>query len=268
MCRWLGVSKSGFYTWASRGVSQRYLEDQDLLKKITKVFEKSDGRYGSPRIHQALRKQGIYVSRKRVERLMREAGMKGRVVRVTRRAPGCKKFHSKGENLLLAMDTPTKIDQVWVSDVTYLKVKGRWHYMATVMDLYSRRILGWSLSTSRTQELTCAAFKHAIKKRGYPRNILFHTDGGIEYRANDFQKLLKKYQFKHSVNRPRYCTDNAFMESFFHSLKTELIRGNTYNTQDQLRKDLSRYINKFYNSVRLHSGLDYMSPIEYENSVA
>lgn len=268
LCCWLGVSKSGFYAWESREVSRRYDEDQDLLKKIAKIFEKSEGRYGSPRVHRELRKQGVYTSRKRVERLMREAGMKGRVVRVTRRAPGCKRFHSKGENLLLEMDRPTRIDQVWVADVTYLKVKGRWQYMATVMDLHSRRILGWSLSSSRTQKLTCAALRYALRKRGCSEGILFHTDGGIEYRANEFQKLLKKYKFRHSVNRPGYCTDNAFMESFFHSLKAELIRGNIYNTLGELRAALSAYINKFYNSIRLHSGLDYMSPIEYEGSLA
>jgi len=267
LCRWLGVSKSGFYAWESRKISRRYEEDQDLLKKITRVFEGSEGRYGSPRVHKELRKYGVFVSRKRVERLMKEAGMKGRVVRVTRRAPGCKRFHRKGENILLEMDKPASIDQIWVSDVTYLKVKGRWQYLATVMDLYSRRILGWSLSTSRTHKLTCTALKYALKKRRYPEGVLFHTDGGIEYRANEFQKLLKKYTFKHSVSRPGYCTDNAFMESFFHSLKAELIRGNTYNKLRELRKDLSTYINKFYNSIRLHSGLDYMSPIEYENNL-
>ncbi len=261
------MSKSGFYAWESRESSKRYVEDQELLKRVTKIFEKSEGRYGSPRIHAELKNKGIFVSRKRIERLMREAGMKGRVARVTRRAPGCKRFHSRGSNLLLDMERPTQIDQVWVSDVTYLKVKGRWQYLATVMDLYSRRILGWSLSTSRTQKLTCSALMYALKKRCFPRGVLFHTDGGIEYRANEFQEVLNKYKFRHSVNRPGYCTDNAFMESFFHSLKAELIRGNTYNTMNELRKALSAYINKFYNSIRLHSGLDYKSPIEYEHSV-
>ncbi len=268
LCRWLGVSKSGFYAWEERGVSNRYKEDRQLLKAITKIFEKSEGRYGSPRVFQELKHQGIYVSRKRVERLMREAGLKGRVVRVTRRAPGCKRFRDKGENLLMDLEMPKGIDQVWVADVTYLKVKGRWQYLATVMDLCSRRILGWSLDKTRTQKLTCAALEYALKKRGYPKGILFHTDGGIEYKANEFQKLLNKYHFKHSINRPGFCTDNAFMESFYHSLKAELIRGNIYNKLSELRKALSTYINKFYNTVRLHSGLDYISPVEYENSLA
>jgi len=159
---------------------------------------------------------------------------------------------------------PTAIDQVWVTDVTYLKVNGRWHYLATVMDLYSRRIIGWSLSNTRTRKLTRSAMRYALKKRGFPEKVMLHTDRGIEYAGGEFQKLLKQYGFKHSLNRPGYCTDNAFMESFFHSLKAELIRGTVYNGVKQLRKALIKYINKFYNSVRLHSGLDYLTPIEFE----
>lgn len=213
-------------------------------------------------------KQGVSVGRKRVERLMKEAGLKGRVVRVTRRQPGLKRFKTKGKNILREMSKPTGINQVWVADVTYLKVNGRWQYLATVMDLYSRRILGWSLSSTRTMVLTRAAMTYALKKRGYPKGVLFHTDRGIEYTGGDFQNLLKKYGFKHSVNRPGHCTDNAFMESFFHSLKAELIRGTIYRKAKELRRALSVYINHFYNTVRLHSGLDYLAPIEYEQQAA
>jgi transposase InsO family protein len=166
------------------------------------------------------------------------------------------------------MDAPTRIDQVWVADVTYLKVKGSWQYLATVMDQYSRRIIGWSLSKTRATTLTRAALNYALRKRGYPRGIVFHTDRGIEYMAFEFQALLDKWSFKHSVNRPGHCTDNAFMESFFHSLKAELIRGNVYKDAGTMRKELSIYINQFYNKVRLHSGLNYVSPIKYEQQVA
>jgi len=268
LCKWLGVSRTGFYAWDKREASDRFLVDQQLLKHISRIYHRSEGRYGSPRVHQALLRQGISVGRKRVERLMREAGLKGRVVRVTRRAPGLKRFKAKGKNLLLELSKPTATDQVWVADLTYLKLNGRWQYLATVMDLYSRRILGWSLSGTRTTELTGAAMNYALKKRGYPRGVLFHTDRGIEYAGHEFQKLLHKYEFKHSVNRPGHCTDNAFMESFFHSLKAELIRGSHFFSAKELRKSLSAYINKFYNTVRLHSGLDYLSPIEYEQCAA
>lgn len=199
---------------------------------------------------------------------MREAALKGRVVRVTRRQPGLKRFNAKGENLLRKMSKPTAINQVWVADVTYLKVDGRWQYLATVMDLYSRRIIGWSLSTTRTTELTRAAMAYSLKKRDCSKGVLLHTDRGIEYTGGEFQKMLTENEFKHSLNRPGHCTDNAFMESFFHSLKAELIRGITYNSAVELRRSLSTYINNFYNTIRLHSGLDYKSPIEYEQRAA
>lgn len=268
MCNWLAVSTSGFYAWEKREASKHYREDQELLTKISRIFWRSEGRYGSPRVHQALLSQGIRIGRKRVERLMREAGLRGRMVRVTRRQPGLKRFKSKGENLRLQMEAPTAINRVWVADVTYLKLNGQWQYLATVMDLYSRRIIGWSLSATRTMELTCAALTYALKKRGYPTEVVFHTDRGIEYMGADFQKLLKQQAFKHSINRPGHCTDNAHMESFYHSLKAELIRGTLFKCVKAMRQALARYINRFYNTVRLHSSLDYLSPIQYEQRAA
>ena len=264
MCRWLEVSPSGYYAWKKRQISQRHLDDQKLLELITKIYWQSQGIYGSPRVFKSLKSKGMRVGRKRVERLMKEAGLRGRQVRVTRRMPGFKRFKAAGNNLLLKLAAPTAIDKVWVADVTYLKVNGKWNYLATVMDQYSRRILGWSLSRSRNTELTSNALNYALKKRKYPKGLIFHTDRGIEYTGLDFQAMLNKYTIKHSVNRPGYCTDNAFMESFFHSLKVELIRGNVFKCANKIRQALSDYINNFYNSVRLHSGLDYKSPIEYE----
>ena len=267
LCRWLEVSRSGFYAWEKREASQRQLEDQALDEKITQIYWASEGRYGSPRIHKALQAQGVYVSRKRVARLMKASGLVGRVVKVTQRQPNLKRFFG-GENLRLELEAPTAINQVWVLDVTYLKVSGKWTYLATVMDLYSRRIIGWSLSHTRTSELTGQALRYALKKRSYPEGVIFHTDRGVEYKGQEFQKLIKQYDFKHSFNRPGRCTDNAHMESFFHSLKTELIRGNVYKTMNGLRRNLAKYINQFYNAVRLHSGIDYLSPMEYEQRLA
>lgn len=251
-----------------RGACYRYYEDQDLLTLISQIFWDSEGRYGSPRVHESLKKQGVFVGRKRVERLMKQAGLRGRVVRVTRRQPGLKRFRSKGQNLLLDMAKPTAINQVWVADVTYLKVNGQWQYLSTIMDQYSRRILGWSLSATRTTELTKATLDYALKKRGFPTDVIFHTDRGVEFAAHDFQEVLCRHQFKHSVNRPGHCTDNAYMESFYHSLKAELIRETTFGCVKELRKGIGRYVNGFYNSLRLHSGLNYMSPIEFEAMAA
>ena len=267
LCDWLGVSRSGFYAWKTRKPSNRAKSDQALLKVIKRIFDKSKGRYGSPRVHIALKKQGISVGRSRVERLMRQAGLKGRVSRVTRRMPGLKRFIAQGENKLLEHGNATQINQVWVSDITYIKHQNSWWYLVTIMDQYSRRILGWTLSKSRTAEVTAKVLQAAIKNRGYPKGIIFHTDRGIEFTGSDFQKVLKKYEFIHSVNRIGYCTDNAFMESFYHSLKGELIRKSKFKSPAHLRKEIGRYINQFYNLVRLHSGLSYMSPIKYEQSL-
>ena len=268
LCRWLSVSPSGFYAWRNRKASARYHEDQALLEIISRIYWDSEGRYGSPRVHAALKAKGIAVARKRVERLMREAGLVGRVTQVTRRAPGLRRFKAAGENLLLEMAAPEDTNQVWVADVTYIKVKNKWCYLATIMDACSRRIIGWSLSKARTTELTEAALTYALRKRGRPTGVVLHTDRGIEFTNHSFQALLKKNEIRHSVNRPGHCTDNAFMESFYHSLKGELIRGTFYKGLKSLRKDLGKYINKFYNAVRLHSGLNYQSPMEFEEGVA
>ena len=264
LCRWLEVSPSGFYAWVKREASQRHHEDRALLKRITQILHWSGGRYGSPRVFRVLQSEGVRVSRKRVERLMRASGLRGRVVRVTRRQPDLKRFKAQGRNILREVAAPAGTDQVWVGDVTYLKLNGRWQYLATVMDYYSRRILGWSLSDTRTTALTESAMGYALRKRQPAPGLIFHTDRGIEYMGGEFQKLLRTHGIRHSVNRPGKCTDNARMESFFHSLKAELIRGSMFSCLKDLRQALSTYINKFYNGVRLHSGLGYVSPVEYE----
>ena len=199
---------------------------------------------------------------------MQENNLKARVTRVTRRQIGLKRFINRGENKLLALGSTTACDQVWVADVTYLKLGSRWSYLATVMDRHSRRILGWSLAYTRTTELTVAALNYAIRKNRKTKGVILHTDRGVEFTGSNFQEALTKSGIEHSVNRPGYCTDNAFMESFYHSLKGELIRKTDFKNMDELRKLLGRYINGFYNLVRLHSGIEYCSPIEYERMVA
>ncbi len=268
LCRWLGVSRSGYYAWRERAPSHRELSDQALLKRISKIFDKSEGRYGSPRVHKMLTRQDIQVSRKRVARLMRENNLKARVTQVTRRQPGLKRFLKRGENKLLTFGLPTACDQVWVADVTYIKLGNRWSYLATIMDQHSRRILGWSLSYTRSTELTLAALSHAVRKGRRTNGIILHTDRGVEFTGSAFQEGLSKLSIEHSVNRPGHCTDNAFMESFYHSLKGELIRKSYFKNIDELRRKLKQYINQFYNLVRLHSGIGYCSPIEYERMAA
>lgn len=241
--------------------------DKELLMKITEIYQKSQGRYGSPRVFKALKRQGLDVGKKRVARLMRAAGLVGRCARVCPRKPILKRFQRSGDNLLLELSKPTGVDQVWVGDITYLKVNGGWQYLATIMDMYSRRILSWSLSKDRKVSLTVAVLRNAVKRRQISDRLIFHSDRGIEYLGYEFRDELKKHGIKQSFNRAGHCTDNAFMESFYHSLKGELIRKARYKSVEELRNALKGYINGFYNRVRLHSGLGYLSPLEYEQKI-
>lgn len=246
-------------------MAPRALEDEQLLEHIKKVFQDSEGRYGSPRVQKALEKQGIAVGKKRVERLMREAGLVARVCKVTRRHVGITKFFAKGENKLLEIEEVNALNEVWVTDVTFIRFKGHWQYLATVMDRCSRRIIGWSLGANRTMALTTSALRYALRLRGYPKGVIVHSDRGVEFMGADYQRMLKRHGLTHSANRAGHCTDNAFMESFYHSLKTELIRGRVYRSLNELRCSIGQYINRFYNHVRLHSGINYQSPVEYED---
>ena len=265
---WLRVSRSGFYDWLKRGISKRAVDDQQLTQRIRAIYQESRGTYGSPRIHQTLLRQGKKVGKKRVERLMQTLGIQGRVVRVTRRQPGLKYFKAEGENLRLHAPQITGLNQQWVADVTYLKVKNRWRYLAVVMDVYSRRILGWSLGKNRTTDLTLAALRYALKGRRPSKDMIFHTDRGIEFSAFRFRDVLRDHGIKASLNRLGFCTDNAHMESFFHSMKAELIRGRKFHNERELRYSLNSYINQFYNHKRLHSGIGYCPPPEYEQTIA
>jgi putative transposase len=262
MCALYQVTRAGYYAWRRRGDSARRRQDRMLLDAIRDVFDRSRRTYGSPRIHQALRAAGTRVSRRRVERLMREAGLRARAARLYRAIPGLHAFFTSIPNRQLARVT-TGPDQVWVGDITYLKVGGTWRYLAVVMDRYSRRIIGWSLGRRKDARLTLAALNHAVVNRRPPPGLLFHTDRGIEYAAYAFRTRLAALGFVQSMNRPREITDNAHMESFFHSMKTDVVHGASFVNPDEVAPLLRRYF-PYYNRVRLHSGLGYRSPVDYE----
>ena len=268
LCAFLGVSRSGYYDWRKRSLSERTSEDNALRIEIQKIYDRVEGCYGSPRIWKSLQNQGYTVSRKRVARLMQEMGIVARVTRVTYRAPGMRRFLASGENLRSDGAVPDEKNKVWVADVTYLKVKKQWHYLSAIMDLHSRRIVGWSLDTKRTTTVTKRTLATAIKKRKPKKGLMLHTDRGVEYRGAEYQKDLERHDIQHSLSRPGKCTDNAHMESFFHTLKAELIRGACFQSGEDLKYALGRYINGFYNRNRLHSGIGYYSPIEYERMTA
>ena len=234
-----------------------------MTKRVLEVFRRARGLYGSPRVTRELGLQGVSVGRRRVARLMRLAQLQGRSARLYRRSRvGQKKFYRGHPNAIRAITT-TRPNQLWVADVTYVRVAGRWRYLAVVMDRHSRRILGWSLSRNRDASLTCRALAHAVRGRCPSPGVTFHSDRGIEYAAFDLGKALSRLGFFQSMNRPRQMNDNAHMESFFHSLKTEWLYGMTFHTEADLRLALADYV-RFYNRQRLHSSLGYLPPAAFE----
>jgi transposase InsO family protein len=203
-----------------------------------------------------------------VAAIMRENGLKGRVSRVYIKNPKVHRFFKRIGNLRLEKTKPQAVNQVWVGDVTYIKVKKSFQYLAAVMDLYSRRLVGWSIGNRRTVKLTQRALLHAIRKRNPPEGLIFHSDRGIEYCAYEYHDTLDRHGMLPSVNRPGCCQDNAHMESFFHTLKGELIRNRNIENESELEHLVKGYITHFYNKKRLHSALNFCSPLEFEQLVS
>ena len=257
LCDWLNLSPSGYYAWRLRGLSNKVNDDIKLSQLVRREYEKSRGTYGSPRVFEVLKWLGIHTSRKRVERLMREAGLRARAIKHYRNSAALHRYFMNIPNRRLVLPKPKQLNQHWVAGLTYLKVGKQWRYLATVMDLYSRRIIGWSLSNRKNAELTIVALKMAIRKRDIKPGVIFHTDRGTEFRSYHVQDVLKQNGIipSTSMSRPYDSIDNAEMESFYKTLKSDLIRGNKYSNEGEFRKGLKGYINHFYNTQRLHSSL-------------
>ena len=236
-----------------------------LRQRITALFRAHEGRYGSPRLYRELRGEGWRVSRRRVERLMRAAGLRARVARVYRANPALHHFFDQHPNRLPAAGA-RRPDQVWVADVTYLPVAGRWHFLAVVLDQCSRRVVAWGLGRRRDAHLTRQVLDAAVRRRRPPQGLVFHSDRGSEYVGATLRDRLRALGIRQSSAR-RGPEDNAHMESFFHSLKAELIHGERFDTPRALRQAIARYL-RYYNHQRLHSALAYRSPVDYESSAA
>ena len=265
-CERYGVTRAGYYAWRRRESSRHDRQDERLVARIRAIFEVSEGTYGSPRIHAALVQAGWPVGRKRVARLMRESGLTARSARIYRRTPGTRTFFAAIPNRVLDVHT-TAPDQIWVGDVTYVKSAGQWRYLAVVMDRHSRRILGWSLAPRRDLPLTLAALNRALRRRRPAPGLIFHSDRGVEFSAYAFRARLAALGITQSRKRPREIGDNAFIESFFHTLKADVIHGHVFDNDYALRMAISDYTRR-YNSTRMHSSLDYRSPIDYERIAA
>jgi putative transposase len=261
MCSLYGVTRGGFYAWQSRQPSERASQDARLTERIRRVHQQSRGCYGSPRVARQLCCEGEVVGRRRVARLMRGAQLQGRSARRYHRSMVRQRaFFASVPNRVHLTQAP---NQIWVGDVTYLKVAGQWRYLAVVMDCHSRRVLGWSLSARRDAALTTEALRRTVRKRPPAPGLMFHSDRGIEYAAFDYRDQLARLGIVQSMNRPGKMNDNAYIESFFHSMKAEDLHGRRFDTDAQLRQALHSYI-AFYNRQRLHSALRYLSPRAFE----
>lgn len=263
MCALMGVTRAGLYAWQRRQPSARARSDAQLIEQVRQVHGNSRGTYGSPRVAGQLQRDGVQVGRRRVARLMRLAGLQGRSARLYRRAKVGQRAFFASVPHRLHKDGPQAPNQVWVGDVTYLKVAGQWRYLATVMDRHSRRIVGWSLGRRRDAALTSQALRQSARKRPPQPGLVFHSDRGVEYAAFEYRQQLARLGILQSMNRPGKMNDNAHIESFFHSMKAEDLYGKTFATDEQLRQALSSYF-AFYNQQRLHSALRCLPPAIFE----
>ena len=269
MCQVLRVSRSGFYAWLGRTPSRRAREDQRLLDLIRTSFAQSDATYGSPRVWDDLTEWGERCSCKRVARLMREYRLHARARR--RRPPvdsGIRPEHFIAPNVLDRQFEAAAPNQKWVADFTYIPTGEGWLYLAVVLDLFSRRAVGWSMSPVMSAQFVLDALMMAVWRRGKPQELLHHSDQGSQYTSEEFQRLLVDQGIVCSMSRRGDCWDNAAMESFFSTLKLERAHRRRYRSRDEARADLFDYIERFYNPRRKHSTLGYVSPAEFERRFA
>jgi transposase InsO family protein len=265
LCALYGVRRAGYYAWRERPESAHAEQDRKLSRQIVALYTAHQGRYGSPRIHRELIGAGWRVSRRRLERLMRAAGLRARVARVYRANPALHRFFGQHPNRLTGRGA-RRPDQVWVGDVTYLPAAGRWHFLAVVLDQCSRRVVAWRLARRRDTALTRQVLEAAVRRRRPPRGLIFHSDRGSEYVGSALRDRLRALGIRQSAAL-RGPEDNAHMESFFHSLKAELVHGARFESQPALRQAIARYV-RYYNHERLHSALAYRSPVDYESCAA
>lgn len=263
LCRVLGVSTGGFYAWTRRPPSARAVANTALTERIRAVHTRSRSTYGSPRVHAELREAGP-VGRKRVARLMREAGVVGCRPRGFRRTTIADPT-TRVDDLVRRDFRPADLDRLWVADITYVRTDEGWLYLAAILDACSRRVVGWSLADHLRTELASDALSMALTARKPAPGLIHHSDRGTQYLSHAYADRLAEHHLRHSVGRPGTCWDNAVAESFFASLKTELLHRQTWTSRQQAKTAIFDYIEGFYNRQRRHSTLGYLTPAEFEH---
>jgi transposase InsO family protein len=264
LCDVLDVSRSGYYAWSKRAASARAEADTELKARIAAIHARSRGTYGSPRVHAELRNQGVRTSRKRVERLMRVEGVRARQKRRFRRTTDSNHTDPIAPNLLDRQFTAQAPNQAWVTDVTYIATDEGWMYLAALLDLYSRRVVGWATSETNDRALALEALEHAVRSRRPIPGLLHHSDRGSPYASEDYREALQRRGLVASMSRTGDCWDNAVAESFFATLKAELVDHERYPTRAAATASIGDYLECFYNPARRHSHLGYVSPMEFE----
>ena len=267
LCAAFAVSRSGYYAWASRAPGPRAQANALLTVQIHEVYRQHRQNYGSPRVTGELRQQGQKCNRKRVERLMREQGLRGRQQKRFRVVTTDSNHdHPIAPNRLKELQI-TAPNQVWVADITYVPTAEGWLYVAGVLDLYSRKLVGWAMEAHLETSLTLGALQMALRQRRPDAGLIHHSDRGVQYASGDFRQWLQDHGLQASMSRKACCYDNAAMESFWSSLKNELVHRCAYETRAQARQSIFEWIEAYYNRVRLHSSLGYKSPLDFENQL-
>jgi len=264
MCLVFAVSRSGYYAWRKHPESQKDQDDKALSQEILQIHQESGGTYGSPRVYHELKRRGKRLGENRVARLMRKDGLRAKTKRRFKVTTDSRHHLPVAPNLLNREFTREEPNQAWASDITYVWTGQGWLYLAVVMDLFSRAIIGWSMSDRMTRSLVVDAFVMAAKRRNPPPGLLHHSDRGVQYASADYQAILAKYGAICSMSRKGNCWDNAPVESFFGTLKREHVFHNHYWHRSQARQSIFVYIEQFYNRKRIHSALGYKTPSEME----
>lgn len=263
MCRIFEVSKSGYYDWLKNPVSDKKLSDELLTINIKKIHKATREVYGSRRLCKELNRHGIICGKNRVARLMKKNNICSKRVKKFKATTNSKHNLPVAPNLLNQNFNVDRLNQVWVSDITYIATGEGWLYLAAVVDLFSRKVVGWAMDSTMTKDLVIKAIKQAVWRYKPQVGVIHHSDRGSQYASYEYQKILKLYGFQLSMSRKGNCYDNACMESFFSSLKMELIYLTKFKTREEARREIFEYIEVFYNRIRIHSSLGYKTPDEY-----